>query len=539
MSIRSASPIITLSGLSATAPDGHPLFDSLDLSFGSERSGLVGRNGAGKTTLLALMAGLAEPLGGSVQRRGRLGYLRQWPDIAPGATVAEGIGIADALARFRRGMSGDATPAELEDIDWSLEADLEVAFARLGLEGLDPDRPFAALSGGQQTRERFAGLLVTKPDFLLLDEPTNHLDRAGRAFIADIVESFTGGLVIVSHDRELLERMQRIVEISASGVTVWGGNYSFYRAEKDRVVERAAGELASARRHAERTAQAIEAARARKERRDAASKKGRASAGQPKILLDAARERAEGSAGGLGRLALRQQSEAEERLAAASEAVERGRKLNFAFSGADLPSGKTVLTLAGVTGGPPQNPNVIRDLSLAVTGAERIALEGPNGAGKTTLLRLIAGDIAPAAGRVHCAVRLAYLDQSAASLDAGQSLIENFRRLNPEASDNAAHAALARFHFRNEAARLRASALSGGERLRAALACAIGGERPSQLLLLDEPVNHLDIESIEAVEAALNAYRGALIVVSHDAAFLDHIGVTRRVRLEKVVAGHI
>lgn len=527
------SPAITLTGLSAAAPDGHTLFNNLDLSFGPERTGLVGRNGTGKTTLLELIAGSREPSAGSLQRRGTLGYLRQWPDTPDDATVAQAMGHACQLTLFRRGLSGDATPEELDKINWTIEAEMEAALARLGLTGLDPDQPFKQLSGGEQTRARLAGLLVSKPDFLLIDEPTNHLDRAGRAFIADIVESFKGGLLIVSHDRDLLERMDRIVEIATLGVTVWGGNYSFYRAEKSRLTERAEGELSSARREADRTARDIEAARQRKEKRDAAGKKGRASAGQPKILLDAAKERAEGSAGGLGRLALRQQVEAEDRLTSAKEAVERARKLDFHLSGADMPAGKIVLSIEGLTGGPPQNPRVIEGLSLTVTGAERIALEGENGAGKTTLLRLIAGQLQPASGLIRCPVRLAYLDQRAAILDFGASLIENFRRLNPGATDNAAYAALARFHFRNEAARLTPATLSGGERLRAALACAISGEDPAGLLLLDEPVNHLDIESVEAVEDALKAYRGAFIAVSHDTTFLEKIGVSRRISLEK------
>ncbi|HZG29989.1 MAG TPA: ABC-F family ATP-binding cassette domain-containing protein [Ensifer sp.] len=531
------SPAITLNGLSAAAPDGRTLFSNLDLSFGPERTGLVGRNGTGKTTLLELIAGLREPAAGSVHRHGAIGYLRQWPDIPKNATVAQAIGLADRLTLFRRGLSGEALPDELEKIDWAIEADMEAALARLGLAGLDPDRPFGALSGGEQTRARLAGLLVQKPDFLLMDEPTNHLDRAGRAFIADIVEGFKGGLLIVSHDRELLERMDRIVEITTLGFTVWGGNYSFYRAEKARLTERAMSELSSARREADRTAREIEAARQRKEKRDAAGKKGRASAGQPKILLDAAKERAEGSAGGLGRLTLRQQAEAEDRLTSAKEAVERARKLDFYVSGTELPAGKIVLTIEDLTGGPPQNPRVIESLSLTVTGAERIALEGPNGAGKTTLLRLIAGQLQPASGLIRCPVRLAYLDQSAAILDFSASLIDNFRRLNPGATDNAAYAALARFHFRNEAAKLTPATLSGGERLRAALACAIGGEDPAGLLLLDEPVNHLDIESVEAVEDALKAYRGAFLAISHDAEFLKRIGVTRRISLEKLSPG--
>ena len=533
MSSRSFSPTITLTGLSAATPDGTRLFHDLDLSFGPERTGLVGRNGTGKTTLLDIIAGQNEPAAGSVHRRGAVGYLRQWPEITQNPTVAEAIGLSDRLALFRRGLSGEATPDELDLIDWTIEAEMEAALARLGLAGLDPDQPFRQLSGGEQTRARLAGLLAQKPDFLAMDEPTNHLDRAGRAFIADIVESFKGGLLIVSHDRELLERMDRIVEITTPGVTVCGGNYSFYRAEKTRTTERAMSELASARQHADRTARDIEAARQRKEKRDASGKKGRDSAGQPKILLDAAKERAEGSAGGLGRLALRQQAEAEDRLSSAREAVERARKLDFHMSGTEVPAGKIVLSIEDLTGGLPENPRVIQHVSLTVTGAERLALEGPNGAGKTTLLRLIAGQLTPASGLIRCPVRLAYLDQSAAILDFGMSLVDNFRRLNPGATDNAAYAAPARFHFRNEAARLTPATLSGGERLRAALACAIGGEDPAGLLLLDEPVNHLDIESVEAVEDALNAYRGAFIAVSHDAEFLNRIGVTRRISLEK------
>lgn len=533
MSTRASSPTITLTGLSAAAPDGHSLFSNLDLSFGPERTGLVGRNGTGKTTLLDLIAGLREPLSGSVQRRGTVGFLRQWPDITETAAVADGMGLTDELTLFRRGLSGEATPDELERIDWTIEAEMEASLTRLGLAGLDPDRPFKALSGGEQTRARLAGLLVKKPDFLLMDEPTNHLDRAGRAFIGDIIETFKGGLLIVSHDRELLERMDHIVEITTLGVTVWGGNYSFYRSEKARTTERAESELSSARREADRNARDIEAARQRKEKRDAAGRRNRASAGQPKILLDAARERAEGSAGGLGRLAFRQQAEAEGRLTTAKDAIERERKLDFHLAGANLPSGKTILSVDGLSGGPPQNPRVIDHLSLTVIGAERIALEGENGAGKTTLLRLIAGQLRPLCGSILCPVRLAYLDQSAAILDFGTSLVDNFRRLNHGTTDNAAYAALARFHFRNDAARLTPAALSGGERLRAALACAIGGEDPAGLLLLDEPVNHLDIEAVEAVEDALNAYRGAFIAVSHDDAFLTRIGVTRRLSLEK------
>jgi len=179
-------------------------------------------------------------------------------------------------------------------------------------------------------------------------------------------------------------------------------------------------------------------------------------------------------------------------------------------------------------------PPLLAGLSLRLTGPERMAVTGPNGAGKTTLIRLALGELAPTAGRVVLGARAVVLDQRAALLRDEQSLVENYRRLNPEAGDQAAHAALARFLFRNTAALKLAGALSGGERLRAALACTLVSAHPPQLIVLDEPTNHLDLASIEAVEQALAAYDGAQLIVSHDEAFLAAVGVDRRLALDRV-----
>jgi ATPase subunit of ABC transporter with duplicated ATPase domains len=196
-----------------------------------------------------------------------------------------------------------------------------------------------------------------------------------------------------------------------------------------------------------------------------------------------------------------------------------------------LPAGKTVLALRGVTAGYDPAAPVLRDLSVEVRGPERIALVGANGSGKSTLLRVITAALAPFAGEVRVAVPLVMLDQDVSLLTPGETILENFRRLNPQADENACRAALARFRFRAGSALQQVATLSGGERLRAGLACVLGGADPPQLLILDEPTNHLDIASLEAVEAGLTAYDGALLVVSHDQAFLERIGVTRRINL--------
>jgi ATPase subunit of ABC transporter with duplicated ATPase domains len=190
-------------------------------------------------------------------------------------------------------------------------------------------------------------------------------------------------------------------------------------------------------------------------------------------------------------------------------------------------AGRTVLALDQVCWDAPDGRRILGPLSLKITGPERVAICGANGAGKSTVLKLASGLLDPAQGRIERPVTAALLDQEAAILRPDESLLEAYLRLNPGASPNEAHAALARFLFRNVAAQKTVSALSGGERLRAALACVTGGARPAQLLLLDEPTNHLDLDSIAAVEAALRGYDGALLVVSHDTDFLEVIGIER------------
>jgi len=196
-----------------------------------------------------------------------------------------------------------------------------------------------------------------------------------------------------------------------------------------------------------------------------------------------------------------------------------------------LPAGRGVLQVDAVTAGYQPRTPVIDRLSLSIVGPERVALTGRNGSGKTTLLSLLTGALQPWSGNVRVLVDHAMLDQQVSLIDPGLSIRDNFRHLNPDASENDCRAALARFMFRADAALQVVSSLSGGQMLRAGLACVLGGRSPPQLLILDEPTNHLDIDSIEAVEAGLRAYDGALLVVSHDHAFLEAIGINRRIEL--------
>jgi len=521
---------IILSDLSLSTPDSRPLLSNVDLTFSAERAGLVGRNGVGKTTLLASIAGEHVPQSGRILINGTVGLLRQDVQVLAGATVADLFGVRQALELLRRAERGDASVDEIAAIDWTLEARLEAALARLGFDP-SPDTELSCLSGGQITRVRLAALAFAEPDFLLLDEPTNNLDRDGRKAVIDFLASWRDGAIVVSHDRGLLETMDVIVELTSLGATRYGGNWSSFRAQKAIELAAVRHDLAHAeRRLSEIDGKAQEAAE-KKARKDSGGRKKRAKGDMPRILAGARKDRSEDTGGKSAQIAERRRAEALEAVDTARGRIEILQPLSVKLPPTNLPAGREVLWLDGVSAGYRPEQPVLRELSLTIVGPERVALVGPNGSGKTTLLKLVTGKIRPVSGTVRVRPDFASFDQKVSLLDPAISILDNFARLNPKAGANECHAALARFMFRADAASQIVGNLSGGQLFRAGLACVLGGPVPPSLLMLDEPTNHLDIDSIEAVEAGLRAYDGALLVVSHDEAFLQAIDITRRVEL--------
>jgi ATPase subunit of ABC transporter with duplicated ATPase domains len=522
---------VTLKHLSYVTPDNQPLFTGLDLAFGPQRTGLIGRNGTGKSTLLKLIAGDLAPSEGGIVVSGTLGMLRQSVQLDDAQTVAHALGLSDALARLARLEAGSGTLEDISEADWTLTDRIASTLAQLGLPGLEADRPLATLSGGQRTRLALAGLVLSEPDMILLDEPTNNLDADGRLAVAELLRHWRGGAIVVSHDRNLLMQMDAIVELTTLGARTYGGNWEHYTQRK--ALELAAAEqgLATAERKVSEIDRKLQVVAERKAHRDAAGARKGARGDMPKILLGARKDNAEKTGGENARLADRLRGAAAETLSDARAQVEVLTPLTVKLAPTGLPAGKTVVQVISLTGGPIPDGPIIEDLSFTLIGPERVAISGPNGSGKTTLLRLLTGALEPTSGTARILGRFALLDQTVSLLDPALTIADNFRALNPDADETSVRAALARFMFRADAALQIVGSLSGGEMLRAGLAAAIGGTTPPELLLLDEPTNHLDISAVEAVEAGLRAYDGALLVISHDRTFLDNIGVTRGIAL--------
>jgi ATPase subunit of ABC transporter with duplicated ATPase domains len=521
---------ITISQLSYSAPDGRQLFSHLDLSFTAGKTGIVGHNGGGKSTLMGLTMGTLVASSGTIIVHGRLAMLRQDVGVSASETVADLFGVRPQWEALQKAVSGEASVDELQDIEWTLEARIEEALSNFGLAG-SAETVLAELSGGQRMRAALAALEFDQADIILLDEPTNNLDTEGREAVAALLRRWRGTAVVASHDRELLEQMDKIVELSALGARSYGGNYSFYRERKAMELAAAQRTLEVAERQKEDAAHSAQQAKERQDKRASAGKKAAAKSGGPKILLGAAKRRAEGTSAALNVLGQRQLAETNEMIVDARKQIEVLTPFSVKLAPTGLHAGKTVLRAGDVAGGYVGAAPVIEKFDFELIGPERVALVGPNGAGKSTALKLLTGQLSLSAGRVDVFGPVAILDQHVSLLNPDQTVLENYRRLNPESSINNGRAVLAAFKFRNDAALQTVGTLSGGERLRAGLACVLGGKTTPMLVVLDEPTNHLDLEAIEVVEAGLRAYDGALLVVSHDQAFLDNIGVSRRVEI--------
>ncbi|MFD5320247.1 ABC-F family ATP-binding cassette domain-containing protein [Streptomyces sp. NPDC127098] len=509
-------------------PDGTRLFDDLDFAAGPGRTGLVGLNGSGKSTLLRLLAGRLTPTSGSVRVNGELGYLPQNITLDTEQRVDRVLGIEKARAALHAIESGDVAEEHFAAVgdDWDVEERTRATLDGLGLAGVDLDRTVGRLSGGQTVLLSLAALLLRRPDVLLLDEPTNNLDRRAREHLHAAVAGWSGVLVVVSHDRELLERVDQIADLREGRITWYGGTLSEYETALAAEQEAAERTVRTAEADVRRQKRELIEANEKLARRAGQGRREAERGGAPKILLGARKRRAQESAGRHRGLHEERLAGARERLAEAESAVRDDDEIRVDLPHTAVPPRRRVLDLADVElrGG-------VR-ATLEVLGPERIALTGGNGAGKTTLLDTVAGELAPVSGEARVQVPMRYLPQRLDLLDGSVSIAENVRRLAPGASPQHIRAQLARFLFRKDRPDQLVGTLSGGERFRASLAALMLAEPAPQLLLLDEPTNNLDLASVRQLTSALHSYRGALLVVSHDVPFLRGLGVTRWLALD-------
>ncbi|MEW1794991.1 ABC-F family ATP-binding cassette domain-containing protein [Streptomyces niveus] len=526
----SPHPQLTCSALSFAWPDGSVVFEDFQLAVGPGRTGLVGINGSGKSTLLKLLAGALTPTEGRTNAVGEIGYLPQDAVLDTALRVDQALGIAAARAALLAVEAGDTRAEHFAAIgdDWDVEERARATLDQLGLGHIGLDRTIGEVSGGECVLLRLAALLLARPSVLLLDEPTNNLDLYARGRLYEAVDAWSGVLVVVSHDRELLDLVDRIADLRDGEVTWYGGNFSAY--EEALAVEQEASirMVRVAESDVQRQKRELADAQVKLARRKRYGQKMWDTKREPKAIMQERKRQAQVSAGKHRIMHTAKLAEARIRLDEAVEAVRDDDEIRIELPATQVHSGIGVLRLrelelrygARATG------------EFAIHGPERIALVGRNGAGKTTLLRTVAGELAPVSGEAEALVPTRFLPQRLDVLDDALGVAANVKRFAPAATDNEIRARLARFLFRGARADQPVGTLSGGERFRASLAALLLAEPAPKLLMLDEPTNNLDLASVRALTGALGAYRGALVVASHDVPFLESIGITRWLALD-------
>ncbi|WP_105566369.1 ABC-F family ATP-binding cassette domain-containing protein [Microbacterium halophytorum] len=576
-------PVLTLSSVTYAWPDGSLALDDVSGSFGSGRTGLVGRNGAGKSTLLRLLSGAMAPTSGTITREGGVSSLPQRLTLDVDRGVAELLGVAAPLAALRAIEAGDPDPAHFDAVgdDWDVEARAQAALAEAGLPPDALDRTVGTLSGGEAVLVAIAGIRMRRAPITLLDEPTNNLDRDARARLYDMVRAWRGALVVVSHDVALLELMDDTAELHEGGLSVFGGPYSEWRAWLETEQAAAAqAEVDAKKAFAKEKRQRIEA-EAKLAARARSAKKAEIEKRVPKIIAQGRKRAAQVSAGRLRTEVAGKEAEARAAYDEAQLRVRDDDRVRLDLPDPAVAAGRRIATFAsailaapdadgGTDGGTPGGAREVVDAADAaasagaphalpgderrwvVEGPERIAIIGPNGAGKTTLLRELLGLPAPDAGAPGSAAtepaetrgpapgeerrrpapsavahtdRIGYLPQRIDGLDDAATVLDAVRGAAPGVPDRELRNRLARFLIRGDAVARPVGTLSGGERFRVALARLLLADPPPQLIVLDEPTNNLDLDTVDQLVDALRAYRGAVAVVSHDDAFLSRLGV--------------
>ncbi len=537
----SSHAAVVLDRLSFTWPDGTVALDGVSGAFGAGRTGLVGRNGAGKSTLLRLIAGELAPTSGTLSTSGEVAFLPQQLTLDVDRRVSDLLGVTAALDAVRAITAGDVDPAHFDAVgdDWDIEARAEASLAEAGLAPAFLDRTVGELSGGEAVLVAIAGIRLRRAPITLLDEPTNNLDRVARAALAAMVQSWKGTLIVVSHDLALLELMDDTAELYGRILSVFGGPYSEWRAWLDAEQDAAKqAEVAAAQVLRKEKRQRIEA-EVKLAHRARTAKKAEIEKRVPKIVAHGRKMAAEVSAGRLRTEVGAKEDAARAAHDAAGRRVRSDASMKIELPDPDVSRSRRIAEL-----GDPER-------SWVIQGPERVALIGRNGAGKTTLLeRLVDGAVhnsgqeaperpnpTPEAeiGRdlLSCerpelraealTDRIGYLPQRVDGLDESLSVFANVAAAAPQVPEKELRNRLARFLIRGGTTDRPVSALSGGERFRVALARLLLTDPAPHLVVLDEPTNNLDLDTVDQLVEALRAYRGAVLVVSHDDAFLARL----------------
>lgn len=528
--------MLVLQNISYTHPNKDLLFGELNLAVNNhEKAALIGNNGAGKSTLLRIIASALQSTSGHVTANSIPYYVPQHFGQYDELTIAQALKIEAKLQAFHEILAGNLSEENynvLED-DWTIEERCSEALNFWKLEDLNWSQKMGTLSGGQKTRVFLAGISIHQPELILMDEPSNHLDSSGRALLYDFIRTTKSTLLVVSHDRKLLNLLDSMYELGKHGIKAYGGNYEFYKEQKLIESNSLNQDIHSKERMLRKAKEKERETAERQQKLDSRGKKKQEKAGVSRIMMNTLRNNAENSTSRAKSMHAEKINGISQELHELRSSVADLDKMKFGFDHSSLHKGKELFQASGVNFSYGEFQIWEEDLSFRIVSGERIAIKGENGSGKTTLIKLILGEIEPEKGslkRAECTS--VYIDQDYLLIDNNKSIYEQALEFNHTAlQEHEIKIRLNRFLFTKEDWDKSCGSLSGGEKMRLMLCCLTIGSNSPDILIFDEPTNNLDIQNMEILTAAITDYEGTLIMVSHDETFLEQVNCSRIIKL--------
>lgn len=528
--------MFTLQNISYKHNNSDLLFDNISFTVNNhEKIALIGANGIGKSTLLKIIAGELQPSNGELRINSDPYYIPQIFGQYNHFTIAEALRVNHKLNALREILNGNVSEENLTVLndDWTIEERCDNALKYWQLSDLDLAEKIENLSGGQKTKVFLAGILIHEPELVLLDEPSNHLDKATRELLYNFIVTTNSSLIIVSHDRKLLNLLPTVYELSKRGITIYGGNYDFYTSQKEIENHALNQDLQSKEKALRKAKEKERETLERQQKLDARGKKKQEKSGVARIMMNTLRNNAENSSSKLKSVHVEKIDGISKELREIRSALPDIDQMKFGFDDSGLHKGKILFKATDINFS--YNDQLLwkKDFSLEITSGERIAINGLNGSGKTTLIKIILGKLSPKSGSVRIAENKAvYIDQDYSLITNELKVYDQAQQFNVAGlEEHEIKMRLNRFLFHKEYWDKPCGTLSGGEKMRLMLCCLTISNESPDIIILDEPTNNLDIQNVEILTAAINEYQGTLIVVSHDESFLEKINIEKAILL--------
>ncbi|BFM44113.1 ABC-F family ATP-binding cassette domain-containing protein [Flavobacterium sp. CFS9] len=506
------------------------LFDKITFTVNHhEKIALIGNNGVGKSTLLKIIASELEPADGIIKTDSKPFYLPQIFGQFNQFTIAQALQVENKLNALHEILNGKVSEENLNILndDWTIEERCNEALQYWQLQDLDWNQKLETLSGGQKTKVFLAGISIHEPKLILLDEPSNHLDISGRELLYEFIKNTSSTLIVVSHDRKLLNLLHSVFELSGHGITVYGGNYDFYTEQKQIENNALNHDIQSKEKALRKAKEKERETLERQNKLDSRGEKKQKKAGVSRIMMNTLRNNAENSTA-------RTKGVHTEKIGGISKDLQELRstlpdidQIKFGFDKTNLHKGKILFKASEINHSYDDQLLWKNQLDFQIVSGQRIALKGLNGSGKTTLIKIIMGELQPKTGNVYKAnSKLIYIDQDYSLIENQISVYEQAQKFNASGlQEHDIKMKLNKFLFSKNDWSKPCFALSGGEKMRLMLCCLTINSEAPDVIILDEPTNNLDIQNIKILTSAINEYQGTLIVVSHDVHFLGEIHI--------------